>query len=300
MNPALARRLRYYGLFRPLAALPLPLAYGTAGLIGRCDAYRNAPARAAVHKGLVQAFPRRSVAELDDWTRRYFQMLAREQLDTFTMPARTPANSERLLGLRPGSLDVLRGARGGGRGVIIAMAHYGRINLLLLALALAGERLGMLTMVIDPRNRELDPVDRAYLYRKNRTLLGFIRGSWITLGDDLRALYRALARGETLVLLFDAHTPERRQQRWTVPFLDGELRIPAGIARLARHTGARVVYGVAHQHDWRVEAELRPLPDDPDAALRAAVAELERDVYRAPWLWWHWNILELIWTPRSA
>lgn len=298
MNPELARLLRYYGLLRPLAALPLPLAYRAAGLIGRCDAYCNAPARAAVRKGLVQAFPRRPATELDDWTRRYFQMLAREQLDTFTMPVRTPANSERLLRLRAGSLELLREARG--RGVIIAMAHYGRINLLLLALALAGERLGMLTMTIDERNRELNPVDRAYLYRKNRTLLAFIRGSWITLGDDLRALYRALGRGETLVLLFDAHTPERRQQRRTVPFLDGELRIPAGIARLARYTGAKVVYGVAHQHGWRVEAELRPLPDDPDAALRAAVTELERDVYHAPWLWWHWNILELIWTPRSA
>lgn len=300
MNSVLTRRLRYYGLFRPLAALPLPVAYRAAGLIGRCDARYNAPARAAVRKGLAQAFPRRPAVELDDWTRRYFQMLAREQLDTFTMPVRTPANSADLLGLRAGSLELLRAARGGGRGVIIAMAHYGRINLLLLALALAGERLGMLTMVIDQRNRELNPVDRAYLYRKNRTLLDFIRGSWITLGDDLRALYRALARGETLVLLFDAHTPERRQRHRAVPFLDGELRVPVGIARLARHTGARVVYGVAHQHDWRVEAELRPLPEDPDAALRAAVAELERDVYHAPWLWWHWNILELIWAPRAA
>jgi lauroyl/myristoyl acyltransferase len=298
VNPLLAKNLRYYGLFRPLAGLPLPLAYGAAGLIGRFDCRRNAAARAAVERGLQQAFPDLARVERVVWTRRYFEMLAREMLDVFTMPARTPVNSERLLRLRRGSLEVLHEARGGGRGVIIAMAHYGRLNMLLLALALAGERLGMLTMVTDERNRDLDPVDRVYLDRKIRTLLGFIRGSWITLGDDLRRLYQALEAGETLVLLFDAYDPERRI-RPTAPFLGGELGLSSGIARLARRTGARVVYGVAHQPGWSVEAELRRLPDDPGAALAAAVRELEHDVRAAPWLWWHWNILELIWTPHS-
>ncbi len=298
MNP-LAKRLRYHGLFRPLAALPPPLAYRVAGLIGHLDCRRNAAARAAIDQGLARAFPELPESVRGSWVREYFAMLARETLDTFTMPARTPTNSDGLLRLRPGSLEVLRAARGDGRGVIIAMAHYGRPNMLALALGLAGERLGMLTMAIDERNRDLDPVDRAYLERKIHTLLGFIQGSWFSLGDDLRQLYGALERGETLVLLMDAHTPERPQRRWTVPFLAGELSVPSGIARLAEYTGAGIVYGVAHQSGWGVEAELRRLPDQPEAALRAAVAELERDVRGAPWLWWQWNILELIWTPAA-
>lgn len=295
MTRPLGRWLRYYALFRPLAQLPLPLAYRAAGLLGRSDYHRQAAVRTAIANSLRRVLPPPDETTLQHWLQNYFAMLARETLDVFTMAARTPANSRSLLRLRPGSLAVLRDAQRGGRGVIIAMAHYSRLNMLLLALALAGERLGMLTMVTDGRNPGLNALERRYLNDKIRTLLGFIGGSWITLGDDLRRLYTVLAAGETLVLLFDAFTPERPQKKLMAPFLGGELVVSRGIARLAERTGARVVYGVAHERDWRIEAELRPLPDQPEAALVTAVAELERDLRSAPWLWWHWNILELIW-----
>ena len=63
----------------------------------------------------------------------------------------------------------------------------------------------------------------------------------------------------------------------------------------ARKTGARLVYGVAVTEGHRVRASLRPLPDGAEAGLRAAVAELERDVRAHPWHWWQWNILDLVW-----
>ncbi len=299
MTLQLRQWLRYHCLFRPLAQLPLAPAYYGAGLVGGWDCRYRATARSVVACGLRRIFPDIDEAVLQHWLRQYFGMLARETLDVFTMPARTSANSHPLLELKPGSQHVLQAARSGGRGVIIAMAHYGRLNMLLLALALAGERLGMLTMVTDRRNADLGLVERRYLSRKIGTLLDHIGGPWITLGDNLRRLYSSLERGETMVLLFDAFTADRQQKKMAVPFMDGELVVSRGIARLAERTGARIVYGVAHEQGWRVQAELRPLPEQPHTALRAAVAELERDVRHNPWLWWQWNILEMIWRPMA-
>lgn len=289
--------LRYYTLFQPLAYLPLPLAYHCANRIGARDAARQAVACAYIDQGLQRILP----VELyqSDHVEHYFKMLARETLDVFVM-ARLQQNSRQsLINLRPDALAVLHNAKTDGRGVIIAMSHYSRINMLLLALALAGERLGMLTMTTDKRNTELDPVTRQYLNFKIGTLLRFIQGRWIMLADDMRSLYRALEQGETMVLLLDSYTPERIQKKLSLPFLGGHLAVSRGIVRLAQKTGAQIVYGVPYENGWRIEASLRPLSTDPEQALHEAIAQLEQDILKTPWAWWHWNIWDAIWTPAQ-
>lgn len=284
--------LRYHAVLRPLAFLPLPLAYRAAGLLGGYDARRQANALTVIAAAMQRVLPD-SVQPRD--ARRYFSLMARESLDVFTMPRLAPGET-RLARLAPGSLEILQRAKQNGRGVIIAMGHYGRVNLLLLALALAGERLGMLTMRVDERNPDLDAVQRAYLHAKIDNLLAFIGGPWISLGDDLRHLYRSLRGGATLVILFDAYAPQARQEALELPFLGGRLRVARGVERLAAATGAAVVYGVAKERGYGVEAQLRRLPEEAGAVLAAAVAELERDVRDSPWQWWHWNSLEAVWT----
>jgi len=293
----LRRWLRYRVLFRALGALPLPLGYRAAGWIGERGG--GDPAlRAMLERSLRRVFPAETAdsAVLDAWLRGYCRMMARETLDVYTMPRVT--RRSRLVELHPRALAVLHEARDPGRGVIIVMAHFGRLNLLLLALGLAGERLGMLTIAVDERNLDLDAVERAYLQRKVNNLHARIGGPWLTLGDNLRGLYEALQRGETMVILMDAFVPGDAT-REVLPFLGGRLLMARGIERLARRTGAGLVYGVVHERGWRAEAELRPLPAEPAAALCAAVGELERDVGATPWQWWHWNILDYIWTPEG-
>lgn len=285
---------RYHMLFRPLGQLPLPLAYRGAAWVGGRDA-RNLPLREAIGRGMCQIFPVQTADPhvLNAWVDGYFQMFARETLDVFTMPRISPAS--RLVWLHPEALPVLDAAQQGGRGVIIVMAHFGRLNLLLLALALAGRRLGMLTIPVDERNPDLDAVERAYLQRKVGNLHARIGGPWITLEDNLRRLYDALKGGETLVILLDAFTPSDTTREPSA-FLGGQLQIPRGIQRLAQRTGAAMLYGVVHERGWRAEAELRALPGEPCEALTAAVDELALDVATTPWQWWHWNILDYIWT----
>lgn len=290
--------LRYHALFKPLGRLPPPLAYRGAARIGHYDRNHQRDAYNAIAAGLCKAFPTQTADRgvLDGWLKHYFAMMARETLDVFCMAQVDRDHDPGIVRLAPGTLEALREAKRGGRGVIIAMAHYSRINMLLYGLALAGETLGMLTIAIDERNRDLDPVTRAYLHHKVGTLYRCIGGAWLTLADDLRGLYKVLSAGETMVILFDAFNPERAQSTLQAPFLGGMLTVTRGIERLAAKTGAAIVYGVAHERGWRIEAELRPLPAEPEAALRAAVVELERDVRAAPWSWWQWNILDAIWT----
>lgn len=301
--------LRYNALFRPLAVLPPPLAYRAAARIGlrAGRAAAQAPTRTALAAVFRRLFAERlaNTGEgevlLRRWLDNFFIMQAYETLDVFVAPK---AGGAGLVTVEPQSLALLRRLKGDGRGLIIAMSHYGRLNLLLYGLALAGERLGMLTMTIDRRNPGLDAVDRRYLDFKVGTLHRFIGGSWVGLDDDLRRLYRALRRGETMVILFDAFDPQNRGRRQAaplrLPFLGGTLAVSRGISRLAAKTGARVVYGAVRQdaeRGYRASAELRPLPATPEQALAAAAAELQKDVIRTPWQWWQWGILDHLWTP---
>lgn len=293
--------LRHFGLFRSLSHFPLPLAYRAAELIGRHDYKHQHDARTAIGNGLTAAFPRLVTDPTlrNEWLQRYFSVMSREGLDVFVMKHLHAGNSQQLVQLDPASLALMQATKRDKRGTILVMAHFGRLNLVLLALAMAGFPLGMLTIAVDESNPELGAVDRKYLNQKVGTLLRHIRGRWVRLGDNMRGLYEGLRAGETVVVLMDAYHQAQGGSKLQIPFLDGILEINQGIERLAAKTGANLVYGAAKENGWQVRAELRPLPDDPSAALLQAVAHLEQDVLEAPWLWWHWNILDYIWSPRT-
>ena len=291
---SMALWLRYNAVLRPLASLPMPLAYRLASQLGRYDQWRQPGPRGAIGHalGLMQGQLHDGRGEgVAQWTRSYFAMMARETLDVFNLPRLDRTNIASLVSLT--GLEQLDAAREEGRGVILVMAHYGRLIMPLAALGLSGRPLSMLTMAVD-RNPDLDPVQRTYLKRKIGNLLTHMGGRWISLEDDLRGMYQALRNGETLVMLLDAWMPHFGKQI-EIPFLGGQLSLPSGIARLAQKTGAAMVYCAAHERDWRIEGVLHRLDDTPEAGLRGAVRLLEEDVRSTPWAWWQWTIFQHIW-----
>ena len=289
--------LKLFGLYRQASRLPLPAAYAVASAIGNCDYTRQPELRKAIGMSLARGLPGRlSEPGLQEhWVRQYFLMMSREIMDAFVMNRVNQSNSRQLVDLDPASLALFRECKREGRGTILVMNHFGRLNLLLLALSMAGHKLGMLTIAIDERNPDLSKVDRKYLGQKVGALQTHTRGRWITLGDNLRGLYEGLKCGETIVILVDAYQPGRGESKLRIPFLGGQLEISQGIARLAEKTGANLVYGSVYDTGWQAHARIRPLPDDANAALMQTVAYLEQDVLDMPWLWWHWNILDYIW-----
>lgn len=287
---------RHNLLFRPTSHLPAAAAYRVASLIGRRDARRQA----ATHGAIVNAFRMvenalpATACQQQRWANASFGMMARESMDVFRLGQLTAHTAGNVMSLE--GLETLDAARTDGRGVIVVMAHFGRLIMPLAGIGLSGRRLGMLTMSVDEDNQAISALERRYLNRKIATLLGHMGGEWISLNDDLRKLHRALAQGASMVMLLDAWMPHfgRHVQ---LPFLGGRLSVPSGIARIARRTGARLVYCSAHEQGWRILGRLRPLPDTPDDALAQAVHYLESDIRDTPEQWWQWPILERMWSP---
>ncbi|MEY6431613.1 hypothetical protein ABC977_04235, partial [Thioalkalicoccus limnaeus] len=234
---------------------------------------------------------------LADLERAWLAMMAREALDVFRLPRLTGGRIADLVRIEDPS--PLFDARADGRGVILTMAHYGRLIMLLAALGAAGLRLNMLTIPIDARNPDLAPAMRRYLGTKVARLRAFIGGDWVAVGDSLKRVYEGLRRGEIWIILMDAHLahPVTRER---YPFLGGELRLATGIPRLAARTGARIVYGAVHEDGYRLRGRLCALDADPSRAMTEAVAELERDVVAQPEQWWQWAIFDYLWTPEAV
>ncbi len=284
------KALRYRRLFPLLARLPPPIAYRLAWRVGRLDAQRQPETLAALRAAVGRVLPEAASGPVED----YFSLLAMETLDSCYLPRFGAANIGNWV--RLDGVEHFEAAQRDGRGLILVMAHYGRLILTMLAIALQGRPLGMLTMAVDENNPDLDPSERWFLARKVANVQRLLGGRWISLGGPMRELYRALDGGEAITILLDAYVPSFGT-RIGHPFLGGQLLVPQGIERLAHKTGARLVYGCAVNEGYRVRSSLRPLPAGAQAGLGAAVSELGRDVAAHPWHWWQWNILDLLWQP---
>lgn len=288
------RWLRYFVAFRGLSLLPERIAYWFASRLGDWDSRQENDWAAAFSRGLRLAFPLQTESFIAGSVQAHFRMMAREVLDVFYLPRRRVAHLGSVF--FPSGFEILKRPEMDGRGTIIAMAHYGRPIMLSTALGLSGYRIGMLSQAVDERNTALNQVEQRYLQYKMRHTVAQAGGSWITTMGSMRRLYEALNRGETIIIMLDVFEPDPAK-RFQAPFLGGILEIPTGIIRVAKKTGARLVYGVARELGRTVAPELRPLPDDPEAALAVAVRELEKDVLEAPWQWWQWRQFEHVWRP---
>lgn len=294
------RDWRIHHAYPLLARLPCPLAWRAATRLGRWHPTEREQARIAVKNGYLRAFPHLAQQPdlLEHWIQGYLDLFARETMDVYCMPRLHAKNVHDHIQIS--GTEHLDEAQRKGQGVILVLNHYSRLIMLLVGLGLLGYRQSMLTMRIDTENPELTPAMRAFLRTKVQRLLGFIGGQWLSLGDNLRPMVEGLRAGEIWIILADAHNPHISEWR-DYPFLGGTLRLSRGIERIARKTGARLIHGVTHEHaPDRLACELRALPPDPAEAMTTLVQQLEHDVITTPWAWWHWNILDYIWTPAPG
>ena len=286
------RWLRYFVAFRGLSLMPERVAYRLASHMGDLDLRRENAWAESFASGLRLAFPSWAESRISASVRAHFRMMAREVLDVFYLPRRREQHLGKVI--FPSGFEVLEHAKQGGKGTIIAMAHFGRPIMLSTALGLSGHRIGILSQAVDERNPDLSSVDSTYLQNKLLHTVAKAGGRGITTKDNLRVLYNALDQGETIIIMLDVVEPDA-EKRFKAPFLGGILGVPRGIVRLASKTGARLIYGVAKDQGHTVATELRALPPEPGAAMTAAILELEKDVLEAPWQWWQWRQLNHFW-----
>jgi len=294
-----AKAIRMLGVFPLISLLPLPMAYNIATWIGTLDSRRESPHIKGLRAGMKRCFP--DLADrpeiLKQWLKDHCCMQAREMLDAYVIGRQTGRSIGRLSKIS--GRQYLTHTLEKGRGVIIVLSHYSRLNMLGCTLGLAGQSTGSLSQAVDRRNPFLDWVDRAYLRNKLRTYYRITKGTGVTLEDDLRGIYRALKTNEAVVILMDAYNPRLRRFR-EYPFLEGKLCLPTGIERIGGATKAALVYGVVKENGWRVKAEIRPLPGTGAEAMAQAVRELEQDVAERPWEWWQWGYINTMWHPMDS
>jgi len=292
---SLLTKVRLRMLFPAMAWLPERIAYALADLIGLYDWLFKRTERSAIETAM-RSIPVFRDEDIAPWSRRYCQMMARDTLDCFRMSGFKPGNTKKLI--RVNNAEVLAAAKAAGKGVIMVIGHFGRFFMLGPALKFSGLEFGMLTTIIDERNPAYDATGRWYINTKLRNTQNFSRGTWVTVGDDPRRIYRALRGGEILSVALDG-TETNSRSRISFPFLGGMLSLPEGIVRIAEKTGARLVYLATVENGHGVEINCYDLPDDPQEAVRVAVGILERDIITYPWHWWQWMGLGALWHPTS-
>jgi len=301
MIPALSRKFkqirkaaRLLALFRAVSFLPLSAAYALASVIGYIDAIFKNSYLSAVTSGMEYVKTGKfslSQSQVQDYVKRHSQMMAREVLDSYRVPRLGVEQISRISSIS--GLASLRQSLQEGRGAIILVCHYSRLNMVALTLGHMGISTGIITQCVDRRNIMLDWVDRIYLQEKLRKYRQVSRGTLVTLEDNLRPIYKAISANEPVIMLMDAWHPRFRKFNH-YPFLGGEIRLPAGALRIGMKTGAPMFYGVVRERGWQVDVALTDLPGPADTSLNTAVNLLEADVIERPWEWWQWyNIAEL-------
>ncbi|MDR9499886.1 MAG: hypothetical protein RI556_11980 [Hydrogenovibrio sp.] len=282
-----------------LAKMPAGIGYHLVRFIGRWyfQFYEKNWVR-DYHNGLKEVFKEVEPKVIRKWVKSHLSMMAMEELDVYSLKTMNERNFMEWVDFDlPQDFLAPQGDAGSGAsGKIIVTGHAGR-TILLSALGLAGFPCGVFTMGVKG-NPNLSAWQQAYLSFKMHTAMEKMGGHWLTDQDNYRKIFRTLKEGESLVIAADVGATKKEKSSF-YPFLGGKVSVSNGIARLAEKTGADLYYAqiLQDENDYKVRIRIRPLDEAPEMALEEAFQLLERDIRRAPWLWWQWNGLRSIWSP---
>lgn len=223
---------------------------------------------------------------------RSFEMMARECCDIYCLSHRGVDYVKEVVSFT--NLDTFRSFYSQPGGKLLILFHFDRLTLISSGLGQMGFPHSMITQPIDHSNPELSEHERVYLRKKVDLIQQMAGGGWFVVGQDTRAILRALKDGQTLILLPDVRPNPQAKGLAKLPFLGQTLTIPDGAIRLAELTGAKMIYAVAKSQARRCEVSFRLLPDRPDAALAGAVQALSSDILQDPHRWWFWIIFDYL------
>jgi KDO2-lipid IV(A) lauroyltransferase len=284
MNPGVVITTFSFSVLRGIAhVVPPALGTGVSRLGARLH-YHLAPGkRAAVQTNLTHVLDwqgvapdRQRVEELSQRTFRSHGQLVYEWL-------RDGAGVR--IAFR--GLDHLEALRRRRRGAVIITCHLGNWEVAALELAARGFVLNVVT------GEQLGPLGAAVRRHKARHGIRVVR-----LADGMRPLYRALERGELVVLLIDGDVYRRADD---APFFAAPTPLPFGALRLARATGAALIPAAMVRtgaQRYRVLIETPVASDGEDASImRRLLAPLESQIAAHPH---QWCLFRPLWTLPPA
>lgn len=229
--------------------------------------------------------------ELKDLVKSRFVCACREELEGFWLGY----GRKNDLPVRIEGLKRLQEAIASGRGVVLLTFHFDAAPWGIACLGRSGLRLNLMTSNVVEDTR-VPPSVRDYFSRKyvglQRTFHG---GRFLHVENHPKEFYRALERGECVVIMADAFT-HRKENAVRMEFLGHDFAFASGAYRLAARTGALVAAFVCLRRHGGYEIQISPifgLEGDPQAAVRSSLAFLEGYVRRFPASWWGADVMPL-------
>jgi KDO2-lipid IV(A) lauroyltransferase len=279
-----------YWLVRAVAGVLGRMPRGMARLVANCLAFAvylcfRRLRRVGV-RNLELALPKLSSKARNKILRRVYIHLGWQLVEFCRMTRYTAENTRDWA--RAAGLEHYLQAQARGKGVLIITGHLGAWELSAFYHSLMGHPMGMIIRNLD--NRRLD----AYV----NGVRG-MHGNFVISKDDFgRGLLKAVRAGGTVGILMDTNmTPPQGE---FVPFFGIDACTGAGLAHIARQTGAAVLPGFMFWEPGERRYVLRfgPEVEIPHTANRAAdilegtrraTAVIESWIRRYPdqWLWIH-------------
>lgn len=285
---------RYDLLFPLLSKLPWRLSYRLAGLQSFYFRRQHLQQKELIATQMCCVFPDATDLQVESWLNDYFRMVEQEALDTWFLDSKNIPDLVQLKGF-----EKVEELRRDGQRVLLTGGHFSRFWMAGPAMRLRGQRVGTITRDGgDTNDYGLHPAEYKYRLYKLKKLKEILGGPFLIEGKDLRPLYRQLD-DSLITLIFDVPYIEKQPGGVTVPFLKGNINVPAGIFRIAKNTKAVVV--PFYMHDLgagEVIAEFSDVIDpnkyNDEGFMSLLVGELEMHIKAKPGHWWLWEALPLL------
>lgn len=239
-------------LFHLIAALPLPVAHALGAILGWLFFIIPNKRRRTAKINIDLCFPEMSLGARQRLRRRNMIELGKSVTEIGVLWTRNEKNMRRLVRHVSGE-DKLKKAMARKRGVILALPHLG-----------AWEMIGLWGSLNYPMTSMYRPPPMSQmgkLMRQARERFGARLVSADNTG--IRALYKALERGEMVAILPD-QVPSARGGGLFVPFFGIPANTMVLLSRLAIKSGAPVIFSYAERlpHGRGYHLHFLPAPMD--------------------------------------
>jgi len=225
----------YVRLFlRLMSWLPLPVVHRIGALLGRVFYLVNNDLRATARTNLKLCFPEWDEARREQLVRDCLQETAKAALESGALWLWPTDRVLRLVQQVSGG-DLLEHAMAQGKGVILAIPHLGAWEVVGLY---GSKRWPMTSLYRPPRMQALDGMIRGGRERAGAKLVPTDAGG-------VRALYKALNRGELVAILPD-QDPDRESGVFA-DFFGVQANTMTLLSRLAHKTAAAVFFTYAER-----------------------------------------------------
>lgn len=239
-------------LFRVFSALPLPLAHALGAALGWIFFVVPNKRRRTAEINLALCFPDLRASRRRRLLRRNLIELGKSFAEIGVLWTRDAETLRRLM-RRVSGEDKMKQALARGKGLILALPHLG-----------AWEAIGMWGSMNHPMTSLYRAPPMSQMGRLMRTARERF-GARLVATDNtgIRALYKALERGEMVAILPD-QVPSARGASVFAPFFGIPASTMVLLSRLAIKTGAPVMFGYAERlpHGRGYHLHFLPAPAD--------------------------------------